>query len=271
MKRFCFFLAAISILLNACASSPAPNQPATATRVGAPTIVAANGYRPLQEGDQVEQVTISYQYVLPSLEQPVVTLAFNINLLQFVSVKPALANGLVEYIKEIQTGLKESRSIVGFDENDVKQIDPKPLTFDATKPVEIVFLPLADNMQIWNVTEVFQGVNYSAYKIVRRKDGGLRFIDAYGINALHSANDIQTSNGGGTGLIFSSRVALLKLILTNARYQRGVDVFAVNPVGANAYDPRILKVDPTKEGLEQNRDWVFISRAGPGGGLQLPP
>ena len=270
MKRFCFFLGVISMSLSACAA-PSPAPVPAETRVGAPTIVAANGYRPIQEGDKLEEGGISYQYVLPSLEQTVVTLAFNVNLLQYVSVKPALTNGALNYFREIQTYLKEGKTILGFDETDPKQTDPKALIFDGTKPVEIAFLPLAEKSRKWNVTEVFEGETYSAYKIVRRTDGGLRFIDAYGTNALHSANDLQTTNGGGSGLIFSARVALLKLILTNPKYQRGVDVFANNPVNSSAYDARIVRIDPTKQGLDQNRDWLLVSRPGPGGGLQLPP
>jgi hypothetical protein len=71
----------------------------------------------------------------------------------------------------------------------------------------------------------------AAYKIVRRKDGGLRFIDAYGLVALNSASNTFTLNGSGGGLMFSARMALLRLILSNAKYQRGVNAMESNPLG----------------------------------------
>src|SRR5450759_5307323 len=58
-------------------------------------IVAPSGYRPLQLGDQIEGTQISYQYVLPSLDQPAVDLAFGVNLLHLLSVKPGLIDNLV--------------------------------------------------------------------------------------------------------------------------------------------------------------------------------
>ena len=262
MKNTFLFLLAAGMLVG-CGVTPTPMIVPTAPRSS--TIVAGNGFRPLQEGDEVEGATISYQYLLPSLDQPAVNLAFSANLLQLIMVKPELSDSLVEYVREIA---KSPAPVWAYDEAVPNQTEPKPLTFDSTKPVEMVFIQLVDGTHYWSVTETDENGVQAAYKIVRRKDGGLRFIDAYGKTALFSANNMFTLNGGGTGLVFSSRLALLKLILTNGKYQRGTNVFATTPVDYAAFDARILKLDPTRVGLAQDRDWVLISRPGPNPGLQ---
>jgi hypothetical protein len=49
--------------------------------------------------------------------------------------------------------------------------------------------------------------------------------------ALNSASNTFTLNGSGGGLMFSARMALLRLILSNAKYQRGVNAMESNPLG----------------------------------------
>ncbi|MBI4789754.1 MAG: hypothetical protein HY782_22205 [Chloroflexi bacterium] len=249
-------------LLAACASPVVtPTAPAAT-----PVLISPTGYRPVQTGDVIETLPISYEYVLPSLNDPKVVLAFNFNLLHFVSVKPELSNGLVAYIRDLPKG----KQIYAFDENDPKQTQPKLVSWDATKPVEYVILPLPEGDSNWSVIETDQGEIQTAYKLVRRKDGGLRFIDAYGKSAIYSAGALGTINGTGVGLMLSARLALLRTILDDPKYQRGTDVMETNRPDLKQYDPRVLVLDPTKEGIAMNRDWVLFSRPGPNPGLAAP-
>ena len=264
MQKEIFFASMIlGIILVACGTPvPTPISPENS----AATVVAPSGYRPLQASDSVEGVTIGYQYVLPSLEQPVVVIAASPYLLHFMNIKSGLSDGLVAYIRELPQG----KSILAFDENDPKQKEPKTMTWDARKPVEIAFIPLPEDALAWSVTEEDGGEIQTAYKIIRRKDGGLRFIDAYGKNALYSASGLGTNNGTGIGLMFSARLALLRMIFTDPRYQQGANVMTTFPPDYGQYDPRILKLDPSKEGLQINRDWVLVTIPGPNPGMVAP-
>lgn len=264
MKVFILLFVITGMVLG-CGITPTPTVVPIPTVPRSPTIVAPNGFRPLQEGDEVEGAAISYQYLLPTLEQPAVNLAFGTNLLQLIMVKPDLSDSLVEYAREM---IKSPVPVLAYEEANPNQTEPSAVTFDGTKPIEIVFIQLVPGTHYWSVTETDDKGVQAAYKLVRRKDGGLRFIDAYGLIALHSFENIFTLNGGGTGLVFSSRLALLKLILTNEKYQRGTNIFATSPVDLSAFDSRILKIDPTRTGLAQDRDWVLVSRPGPNPGLQ---
>lgn len=266
MKKI-FLLVLAAVLLAACSGAPTPIGLPTPTVPLVPTVASVTGYRPIQTGDEVENASISYQYVLPSIDEPVITAAFANNILQLVQVNPNSTNDLVAFARELA---KQPVPVWGYDEATPNQTEPKAVTWDGTKPIEVVFIPIVDGPRYWSVTETDDKGVQAAFKIVRRKDGGLRFIDAYGQVALFSANNMFTLNGGGTGLMFSSRLALLKLILTNEKYQRGSNVFAANPIDYTAYDTRILKIDPNRTGLAQDRDWVLVSRPGPNPGLQGP-
>jgi len=255
------------VLAAACASpTPAPTVQPTATLIS--NIVSLSGYRPVQTGDVIEGAKIGYQYILPSPERPVVV-AFGEGMLELVSVKQQLQAGLIAYIQEL---VKEQRTLYAFDETDPNQTEPKSLTLAATRsePVEIVIIPLDDQPHTWSVTETEQGETRAAYKLIRRKDGGLRFVDAYGLEAMNSAATLATLNGGGAGLVYSARLALLRLILSDARYQRGVDVMTSYPPTLNQYDPRILKIDPSLPGILQNTDWVLVSQPRPNPGKIAP-
>jgi hypothetical protein len=254
-------------LLLACTANPAPTPAATPTEFREPTIVTPSGYRPLQSGDTVEGARIGYQYFLPSIEQPAVVIDFGQNLLEFFLIKPELSAQFVEYIRDI---VKTQKPILAYDESNPSQTEPKEVGWDGTKPVEIAYVPLEEGAHYWSVTETNEDGVQAAYKIVRRKDGGLRFIDAYGSTAQHTATGMITLNGGGMGLVFSARLALLKMILSDPKFQRGSNVFATYPVDYKAYDPRILVLDPTRAGPTQNRDWVLVSRPGPDPGRQGP-
>lgn len=265
------FLSLVSIALLALLASCVP--PATPLPTATPAvtplseIVSPTGYRPLQPGDVVEGATISYHYILPSLEQPVVVIAFGQNLMQLVTIKPELSAGLVAYIQDLA---KEPKSIYAFDEADPAQSEPKLVNWDASKPLEIAFIPITEGQHNWSVTESQDNEIRAGYKLIRRQDGGLRFVDAYDPLALNSFVIVTTRNGGGAGLVFSARLALLKLILTDAAYQRGADVLANQPPTTTQYDPRILKLDPTRTGLDQNLDWALVSRPGPNPGIIGP-
>jgi hypothetical protein len=267
MRKTCLLASVIVSLCVAC-KSPAPAAVPTPTPAPTPAIVSATGYRPVQAGDVVEGAKIGYQYLLPSQERPVVVIAFGEQLLELMSIKPELSDGLVAYIQELT---KEPTTIYAFDEADPSQNEPKLLTLDANKPVEIVIFPIQqDFTHTWSVTETQEGEVRAAYKLIRRKDGGLRFVDAYGTEALNSFTTLITLNGGGAGLVFSSRLALLRLILTDPAYQRGADVMASHPPAVSQYDPRILMIDPSQKGLAQDITWVLVSRPGPNPGLIAP-
>lgn len=268
MNKTYRFLLVVSIAMVAgCAAPPTPPAPIpTATPYQDPTIVAPSGYRPLQLGDQIEGTQISYQYVLPSLDQPAIDLAFGVNLLHLLSVKPGLIDNLVSFAKELT---KESRTVYAFDENDPNQTEPKLLSIEPNKPLEVAFIFIENVPHQWSVTETDQGEVRAGYKLVRRKDGGLRVINAYDTVTLHSV-DFRTINGDGAGLVFASRLALLKVILNDPAYQRGENVMATKPPTLDQYDPRILKIDPTQQGMAQDQDWVLDSRGGPNPGLVAP-
>ncbi len=253
-------------LSSACASpTPAPTVQPTATLIS--NIISPSGYRPVQTGDVIEGAKIGYQYIIPSPEQPVVVVAFGERMVELVSVKQELKAGLVAYIQEL---VKEPRSIYAFDESDPAHVEAEPVTLTANQPVEIVIIPLNDQPHTWSVTETEQGETRAAYKLIRRKDGGLRFVDAYGLEAMNSAATLATLNGGGAGLVYSARLALLRLILSDARYQRGGDVMTSYPPALNQYDARVLKIDPSLPGILQNTDWVLVSRPGPNPGKIAP-
>lgn len=265
MNRLICVLSA-GIFIVACNTTPTPTPVGpTPTVAFSPTLMSPSGYRPMQMGDQIEGAPISYQYVLPSLEQPGVTLAFSTNLFQLVLVKPEMTDGLLEYVREIA---KSTAPVLAYDESTPSQTEPKLMTFDGSKPVELAFIQLVEGTHYWSVTETDENGVQAAYKIVRRRDGGLRFIDAYGIVALHSAAGMFTLNGGGLGLFFSSRLALLKVIMKEQKYQLGTDVFTKYPVENTVYDKRVMVIDTTRLGPAQNRDWVLVSRPGPDTGLQ---
>ena len=266
MKKIILFSVILMGWLAAC-QSPSTTPAALPTYTPAPALVSPTGYRPLQAGDMVEGVGISYQYVLPSLERPAIVIAFGQRLLELVNVKPELADGLVAYAQELAKG---PTSIYGFDEADPNQTEPKQLTLIANQPIEIAIIPIAEGPHAWSVTESQEGEVRAAYKLIRRKDGGLRFVDAYDMVALQTFGTLMTLNGGGAGLVYSSRLALLRTILADDAYQRGQDVMATRAPDVSQYDSRILKIDPSKTGLLQDQDWVLVSRPGPSGGLSAP-
>lgn len=267
MKPVVIIAAAMLTFSLACTptATPVPVQPTATPRS---EVVSPSGYRPLQMGDPIEGVNVSYQYVLPSVEKPVVDIVLGPSLMQLIIPKPELITGVVSFIQEIQ-GQKDIVTAYGFDEADPSQKEPKQLAIDMRKPVEIVFVPLTEGDHVWAVTETQDGMLRSAYKLVRRKDGGLRFVDAYDPLSLNSFTIVLTRNGSGAGLVFSARVALLKLILSDPAYQRGADIMAARPPQASQYDSRILKLDPTRTGLDQNLDWALVSRPGPNTGLTV--
>ncbi len=264
MKKPALFII-LTVALAACTGktptqTPQPSAPASAT-----SVILQGGYRPVQQNDTIEDAPIGYNFILPSLDQPVVVIAASPYLLHFIAVKPELTQGLVAYIKE----LGKYQNILMFDENNPNQAEPKLMSWDASKPVEVVYIPVPEGKHVWSVTDGDDAVE-DAYKIVRRKDGGLRFIDAYGKNALFTAGNTATVNGSAVGLMLSSRLALLHLILADPKYQRGANVLAISPPTLDQYDPRIVKLDPTKQGMAMNRDWLLVSRPGPNPGLQGP-
>ncbi|MGB8645603.1 MAG: hypothetical protein WCF84_10220 [Anaerolineae bacterium] len=266
-KIVAFLCAVATLVLAGCSpATPTPLPTPDAFALTTPIPPNASGYRPLQAGDNLEGATIDFQYIYPSLEKPVVDIALGKNLLQLIVVKPELTNGLVSYIQEITS---QRREIYAYDENDLRQSEPRLMTIEPNKPVEIAIIPLDDKPHLWSVKETQDGETRTAYKLVRRSDGGLRFIDAYDQVTLHSGT-FATTNGLGLGLIFSARLALLKAILSNQRYQRGQDVMS-NPVPSpDQYDPRILKLNPQATGLAQDVDWILIARPGPNPGQASP-
>lgn len=266
MKRTLLFaIAVLAAFLVGC-GTPVPTVAPQATFAAPPALVSPTGYRPLQNGDPIEGTQITYQYVLPSLDQPVVNLAFGANLLHLIGVKPELTSGLVTFAQEL---IKEPRTVYGFDENDPTQTAPKLVTIEPNKPLEVAFIFIEDVPHTWAATETDQGETRTGFKLIRRKDGGLRIVNAYDTVTLHSIG-FQTINGEGAGLVFSARLALLQVILTDPAYQRGENVFAKKPPTLDQYDPRILKLDPSQEGLAQDKDWVLVSRPGPNSGLAAP-
>jgi len=267
MRLLSFVSIALLTLLAGCVppATPLPTAPPAVTPL--PEIISPTGYRPLQPGDVVEGATISYHYILPSLEQPVVVLAFGQNLMQLVTIKPELSAGLMAYIQDLR---QDPRRIYAFDEADPAQSEPKLVNWDASKPLEIAFIPITEGQHNWSVTESQDNEIRAGYKLIRRQDGGLRFVDAYDPLALNSFVIVTTRNGSGAGLVFAARLALLRLILADPTYQRGADVLANQPPTTAQYDPRILKLDPTRTGLDQNLDWALVSRPGPNPGIIGP-
>jgi hypothetical protein len=264
MRNASLAILAVLGLLLACTPAPAPAPAPEATATPLPEIISPTGYRPLQPGDIVEGAKIEYHYVLPSLDRPVVTLAFGPSLMQLVLVKPELTAGLVAYFQDLENS---AVTAYAFDEADPAQLEPEQLSLEMSKPVEVAIIPITEGKHVWSVTESQDGELKAAYKLVRRKDGGLRFVDAYDPMALNSFVIVATRNGTGSGLVFSARLALLRLILSDAGYQRGPDALTNRPPSTGQYDPRILKLDPTRQGLDQNVDWALVSRAGPNPGI----
>jgi len=256
----------LSVVTTACRPTPAPILAPTAAPP-TPSPLPPGAYRPIQINDVIEGAKIGYQYALPSPDQPVVVIAFGAGMLELLSVKQELATGLVAYIQELA---QEPKSIYAFDENDPSQTEPKLLTIAANKPIEVIFVPIGEGQHNWSVTETDNNEVRAAYKLVRRRDGGLRFVDAYGLEAMNSFTTLATLNGGGAGLVYSARLALLKTILSDPGYQRGVDVMSSRPPQTSQYDARILRIDPSAQGLAQDVDWVLISRPGPNPGIPLP-
>lgn len=255
MRKFIFIVALLVSLLTAC-STPTPTPIREATPAPFATIVLSNGYRPLQQGDVVEGQMISYQYVFPSVDKPAGVIAFGNNLLQLANLKPSLVNGLADYAYALT---QNPFTTWAYDENDPNQKEPKQLKFEGGKPIEIAFIALPNDARNWSVREIGGGEMQAAYKIIRRKDGGLRFVDAYGLAALVSARNTQTLNGGGVGLVFSARIAFLRAILSDPIYQRGDNPTSLKPPQLNQYDARILKINPQGSGILQNEDWVIVT------------
>ncbi|MBI5302968.1 MAG: hypothetical protein HY868_12595 [Chloroflexi bacterium] len=267
MRKSVFIVALLALgWLTACSSTAPTPRDTNATPAPYSTVVLPSGYRPLQQGDAVEGVTIGYQFILPSYEQPIAVIAASPYLLHFVSIKPALRDGLIAYIREFP----QNKTVLAFDETDPNQNAPKPMTWNTNQPVEIALIPLPEGKHVWSVTEEDENGLQAAYKIVRRKDGGLRFIDAYGKAATFSAAGLNTTNGTGMGLMFSARLALLRMILSDSRYQVGKNVMQDHLPDYSQYDPRILKLDPSKEGIAMNRDWVLVTIPGPNSGMAAP-
>jgi hypothetical protein len=269
MKSLWMFLSAAALLAG-CAGAASTPSPTPSPTLPFPTVVAPTGYRPLQAGDVVEGVSIDYQYFVPSLDQPVVVVAVGSGMLQLITPRSDAYPAIVAYAQEIQNLLSKGAAIYAFDENDPKQTDPRALNFDGSKPIEIAYVPLQGKGQKWSVTEGEGQDVFAGYKFIRRKDGGLRFVDAYDARVLSSTMFYTLNIGSGGGLILSARLALLRTILANPQLQRGANVFGNWQPPPSAYDARILKIDPTKEGLQQNVDWVIMTRPGPNPGL-LPP
>jgi hypothetical protein len=266
MNKLNFLLIAlIAGIGTACASNQISTIP-TMTPSAYATLIAPSGYRPLQQNDSIEGTTVAYHYILPSLNAPAIVVAFSPNLIQLANVKPDLAEGLAAFAHDL---VKQPFTAYAFDENDPNQKEPKQLQFQANKPVEIAFITLTPE-RAWSVVEKSNDEIQAAYKIIRRKDGGLRFVDAYGQIAIYSASNTFTMNGGGTGLMFSARLALLRAILTDPIYQRGENAVLMKPPTLDQYDPRILKINPQATGLAQNQDWVIVTIPGPQPGRIAP-
>ncbi len=260
-KRMSLILCALlGLLALAGCAAATPAVTVVPTPTSAPSIVLAGGYRPLQSGDAVEGATIDYQYFLPSVDKPTLVLAFGQRMLTLVQVNPELSDGLVAYMSEV---LAQTGSVMAYDEAEPAQAAPRAVTFDKTKPVEVAFIPLTEGQHAWSAFESADGETHTAYKIIRRKDGGLRFVDAYDIVVLQSYNNIITRLGNGTGLGFSARLAQLKQILADPFYQFGANVMQTRPPDVTKYDPRVLKVDTSKTGLDMNVTWVLLSRNAP--------
>ncbi len=258
-----------AILLAACAS-PTPSAPAPTPTFASPTVVSPTGYRPLQMGDTVEGVPIDYQYFMPSLDKPVLVVGVGREMLQLVIPRMERSDGLIAYIEEIRSLLRQGMTIYGFDENDLKQKEPRPLTFDGSKPVEIAYVPLKETGQSWGVTEGEGGIVFAAYKFVRRRDGGLRFVDGYDARTLNFTGIYTLNLGTGGGLVLSTRLGLLRTILSDPTLQRGGNVFIGKTIPYTLYDARVIQIDPSKEGLAQNVDWAIMTRPGPNPGLSSP-
>ncbi len=259
-------LAVVALALAGCSATPTPTPTASSDAITTPIPANSSGYRPLQAGDKVEGSTIDFQYIYPSLDKPVIDVALGKNLLQLIVVKPEMRDGMVAYFQELAS---QRREIYAFDENDPSQSEPRLLTIEPNKPIEWVIINMDDNPHLWSVKETQEGDVRAAYKLVRRKDGGLRVIDAYDLVTQHSG-DFATTNGLGLGLVFSARMALLKMILANQRYQRGIDVMNDPRPSLDQYDPRILKTNPQAEGMAPNVDWVLVARPGPNPGQIAP-
>ncbi len=255
----------LSMLLAACGSPTPTVTPPPPTPISSAPIPSGS-YRPLQKGDLVEGQSIDYAYILPSADNPVIEVALGINILNLVSINPQMTDSLVAFAHDVA---QQSHTIFAFDENQPNQVYPAQLMIAANKPIEFVVIKLPDDARNWSVRETQNNEVRAGYKLVRRADGGLRYILAYDLTALNNFVTFLPAGRGG-GLILSSRLAVLNLVLSDQRYQRGENVMETFPPDIKAYDARVLKTDPAKEGLDQNVDWAIITRPGPNPGITLP-
>lgn len=262
-------LAVLIFLLSACASTsgqfPATPSP---TPLPIPTVTSPNGYRPLQTFDTVAGVTVQYYYVKPSLEKPAAVIAFGPTIPELVEIRPGADQDFTSFIQETLTGATGTDgmiSILGFDINDASATEPKSIKIDPKRPVEFLFGVLSNNPTGgWSDVEGPAADDVrEAYKLIRRKDGGLLFVDLYHFNTLLQMGGQPTLNGGLIGLTFASRIAALPFIVKMPIYQNGKQAIETNPFDYNRFDPRILRYDPTRQGAEAVRDWVLFSRPGP--------
>ena len=274
MRRIFLFGVILGAVLTACASpTPVPVSQTPSAPTLQPTS-APGTYRPLEKGNVVEGIVVDYSYILPSAEytnilpsadKPVIQIAMGQNLLQLIQMNTQMTTGLVAFIQELTN---EPRNIYAFDENDPSQTQPTMVTIAANKPVEIVIGPMPEGKHNWSVTETQEGSVRAAYKLIRRaSDGGLRYVMAYDLTALNNFVTLLPGGNGG-GLVFSSRLAVLKSLLSDPAYQRGENVLETKPLDVKQYDPRVLTIDPSREGLAQNVAWVLISRPAPNPGQQ---
>ena len=283
MRRIFLFGVILGAVLTACASpTPVPVSQTPSAPTLQPTS-APGAYRPLEKGNVVEGIVVDYSYILPSAEhtnilpsaehtnilpsadKPVIQIALGQNLLQLIQMNTQMTTGLVAFIQELTN---EPRNIFAFDENDPSQTQPAMVMIAANRPVEIVIAPMPEGKHNWSVTETQEGSVRAAYKLIRRaSDGGLRYVMAYDLTALNNFVTLLPGGNGG-GLVFSSRLAALKSLLSDPAYQRGENVLETKPLDVKAYDPRVLTIDPSREGLAQNVAWVLISRPAPNPGQQ---
>lgn len=273
-KRIHFASASILVLtliivLTACASTsgqfPATPSP---TPLPIPTVTSPNGYRPLQAFDTVAGVTVQYYYIKPSLENPAVVIAFGPSIPELVEIRQGVDRDLTSFIQDTMKGAASTDGLVqtlGFEIDDPLATEPKPIQIDPKRPVEFLFGVLSNNPGVgWSDVEgpATDDVR-EAYKLIRRKDGGLLFVDLYHFNTLLQMAGQPTLNGGYVGLTFASRIAALPFILKLPVYQHGTQAIEKNPFDYNRFDPRVLRYDPTQEGIYAVRDWVLFSRPGP--------
>lgn len=263
MRRLLVVAFALLVLTACSQSGPTPivTGPTPAT-----TATLSSTFQALKKGDQVEGAEVDYAYTLPNGTSPVIQVVFGKNMLHLGNINPQMQEGLISFARELNS---EPQSLLGFDEREPNQSVPRSITLTPGAPVQFVVIKIPDGDRAWSVRETQEGEVRSAYKLIRRGDGGLRFVLAFDISAMNSFSSIAPQ-GAGAGLVYSARLALIKSILTDQRYQQGIDVFAANPPGTDKYDARILKLDPSREAMAQNVDWVIMTRPVPNAGIPLP-